>query len=96
MNKLLIKNKFCKQIKKPLDKFKKVCYNIYIKRKERSKAPQGKLKMFRIILLDQFTSMPERYEIETNTEKELSVWDKEDKTSFTFHFKENGDLKEIW
>ena len=52
--------------------------------------------MFREQMLKQFEAMPERYEIEVNNEKEISVWDKEDKTSFTFRFKENGNLKEIW
>ena len=67
-----------------------MCYNKYIKRKREVS------KMFREQMLKQFEAMPERYEIEVNNEKEISVWDKEDKTSFTFRFKENGNLKEIW
>ena len=47
-------------------------------------------------MLNQFKTMPERYEIEVANEKEIYIWDKEDKTTFTFRFKENGDLKEIW
>lgn len=52
--------------------------------------------MFREMMLNQFKAMPNRYEIEVSNEKEISVWDKEDKTSFTFRFKEDGNLKEIW
>ena len=67
-----------------------MCYNKYIKRKREVN------KMFREQMLKQFEAMPERYEIEVANEKEISVWDKEDKTSFTFLFNPNGNLKAIW
>ena len=53
-------------------------------------------KMFREMLVAQYERNTERYEIETDTEEVLEVWDREMYKSFEFRFDKEGNLIEIY
>ena len=52
--------------------------------------------MLKNLLLEQFKRNEERYEIETNSNNVLEVWDRELKKSFEFRFDNEGNLIEVW
>ena len=52
--------------------------------------------MFKDLLLAQFKRNEERYEIETNSDNVLEVWDNELKKSLEFRFDNEGNLIEVW
>lgn len=52
--------------------------------------------MLKNLLLEQFKRNEERYEIETNSNNVLEIWDRELKKSLEFRFDNDGNLIEVW
>ena len=51
---------------------------------------------FREMLIEQYKRNTERYEIETDTNDILEIWDREMYKSFEFRFDNEGNLIEIY
>lgn len=49
-------------------------------------------KTFKELLIEQYENLPELYEVEVE-ECRVYVWNKEDKTSITYKFNKDGNLK---
>ena len=50
-------------------------------------------KTFKELLIEQYERLPELYEVEVEDEYKVYVWNKEDKTSITYKFGRDGNLK---